>query len=472
MANPFDQFDQANPFDQFDVKPEQGVTLSQVPGLALRSAVQGTMALPSMIADPITNLVNYATGLQFTPPSQALKQGLTQIGLPEYPKTELGRVAEAGAEAVTGTGAQLQLARQLAEKAISPVTRLVSQEAAKQPAAQLGVSAPAAIASQATLEATGSPLAALAVGGGTGALGGVRTRKFEDVPTSELLAQQAKQEYKRAAEAGVVIKPESVQSLSQRMYSAAKEASYDPDLHPGVAIVLRRLEREGDTPKTLEDMEILRRVVRAPSGDFTNPDQQRIAGILTKKFDEAINQIGPNDILAGDSKQALDALSSARQLYARNKKSDIIEDLVKKADLSSTQYSQSGLENALRVQFRALAKNKTKMAQFSKEEQDQIRLIVKGGPVQNALRFVGKFAPTGVVSSLPTGAAAAVSPYLAPVVPLVSFPARKAAEQMGMANIDMLTNMIRLGRRPEVISGGLQAVPQTTMRGLISSQQE
>jgi polyhydroxyalkanoate synthesis regulator phasin len=453
-------------------KQEEGVTLAQVPGLAARSAIQGVMALPNLVADPLVGLVNRATGLEFGIPSQALKQGLTQIGLPEYPKTELGRIAEAGAEAVSGAGSQLQLARQIAEKAISPITRLVGQEAAKQPAAQLAVAAPAATVSQATLEATGSPLAALAAGGATGAAGGLRRTKLEEIPTSEMLAQQAKQQYQRATEAGVIVKPETVQSLSQRMFSAAKEAGFDPDLHPGIAAVLRRIEREGANPKSIEELETLRRVVRAPGGDFTNPDQQRIAGILTSKFDEAVNQIGPNDIIAGDSKAALEALGSARKLYARNKKSDLIDDLVKKAELSSTQYSQSGMENALRVQFRALAKNKTKMAQFSADEQDQIRRIVKGEPVQNVLRFVGKFAPTGVVSALPTGIAGAVSPYLAPVVPLVSFPARKAAESMGMANIDMLTNMIRLGRRPEVTQGRFQAVPQTGMRGLLSSQQE
>jgi hypothetical protein len=35
-----------------------------------------------------------------------------------------------------------------------------------------------------------------------------------------------------------------------------------------------------------------------------------------------------------------------------------------------------------------------------------------------------------------------------------------------------LTQMIRLGRRPEVVGGGLEAVPQTAMRGLLSTQQE
>jgi hypothetical protein len=76
------------------------------------------------------------------------------------------------------------------------------------------------------------------------------------------------------------------------------------------------------------------------------------------------------------------------------------------------------------------------------------------------------------VSALPTAGAAFASPYLAAAVPAITYPARQVAERMGMANIDALTQMIRLGRRPEVIGGGLEAVPQTAMRGLLSTQQE
>jgi hypothetical protein len=440
--------------------------LQDVPGLMLRSAIQGISAPASLILDPLYQLAGKE------PASRQQAQALTALGLPEYPQTTMGRVAEAGTEALAGAGSQLTAAAQFAQKAGTPLARSIAERFAAQPSAQLASTPPAAIASQATLEATGNPLAALAAGVGTGAAAGVRPRRFEGVPTAEELANQAKLQYQRAADAGVVVKLESVQTLSKNLAQQAKALGYDPDLHPGVRAVLRRLGEEGSTAKTIEDLEVLRRVVRAPASDYANKDQQRIATQLIKKFDDYVNQLGANDISAGNAPEAISALKNARQLYARNIKSDIIEDIVNKADLSSTQYSQSGMENAIRVQFRALAKNKTKMAQFSKEEQDQIRKIVKGDTLQNTLRFVGKFAPTGVVSALPTAGAAAVNPYLAPLVPLVSFPARKAAEQMNMANIDMLTQMIRLGRPPGIEQARLGVVPQTLTRGLLSSQLE
>jgi hypothetical protein len=457
---------------QLSPQPSREMGLTDVPGLTARSAIQGVAALPNLLADPLTALVNRAAGTQLPMPSQALSRTLTEMGLPEYPQTTLGRIQAGASEALTGGASQIGVAKKLAEEAISPVTQLVSRQFAAQPAAQLAAAPPASAAGQVALETTGSPLAALAASGLTGSAAGVRPRRMEEAPSTEELARQVTSKYQAAANAGVIVKPQTIQSIAQRLSTEAKSAGFDKDLHPGINAVFRRLGEEGATPKTLDEIEILRRVVRAPASDFANKDQQRIAKQLIRKFDESIDQLGPNDITAGNAPEALSALRSARELYSRNKKSDTIEDLVKKAELSSTQYSQSGMENALRVQFRTLAKNRTKMSQFNKDEQEQIRKIVKGDSIQNTLRFVGKFAPTGVVSSLPTGIAGAINPILAPVVPLVSFPARQTAERMGMQNIDMLTQMIRLGRRPEVEAGMLEAVPQTTMRGLLSTPQE
>ena len=57
------------------------MALSDVPGLAARSAIQGVAALPNLLADPLTALVNRAAGTQLPMPSQALSRTLTEMGL-------------------------------------------------------------------------------------------------------------------------------------------------------------------------------------------------------------------------------------------------------------------------------------------------------------------------------------------------------------------------------------------------------
>ena len=443
----------------------RGTTLEQVPGLALRSTIQGLAALPNLIADLLYRLA----GAQ--PPSQTLPQTLTAMGLPQYPANTMGRIAEAASEAVAGGAGQIGLARRVAEQAVAPVTQRVAQAAAQAPEVQLAVAPTAAAASQATLEATGSPVAALAAGLGTGvAAGRARPAKTEIIPTAEDLATQATAKYRQAADAGVIVSKDSLNGFVNSVESELGKLGYRAKLHPDIKTVLQEIKRDAKTDQTLDNLETLRRVIKSPAANFSNPDQQRIAKQLVSKFDDYVQNLGGKDILAGEADEAISALKEARTLYARNKKSDIIEDLIQKAELSSTQYSQSGRENAIRVQFRQLAKNNTKMAQFTPDEREQIRKIVKGDTLQNTLRFIGKFSPTGVVSSLPTAGAAAISPLAGLAVPLVSFPARSAAERMGMANIDALTQMIRLGRPAEITRPSL--TPVTAARGLLSSQME
>ena len=425
-------------------------------GLTGRAAISGIASLPNMLVDPFARLAGV------TPPSEALQRTLTQAGFPE-PQSKLERYVQAGTEALAGGGGQIGLARQAAQQLASPASREVSRQLAAAPVATS--------AAMKTYEETGSPLAATAAGVAAGGATGLRPRRIEPVPTTEELGQQAMRAYQRASEAGVVVKPESVQEFSERLAKKIAQEGYRPRLQPQIAAVLDEIATEGATPSTLDQLDSLRQVIKIPAGDFSNKSQQRLANMMVREFDNFVENLGGKDLLAGDADRAVSALKEARQVYARNRKADFLEEVINKADLSSTQYTQSGMENALRVQFRALAKNKTKMAQFSKEEQDQIRKIVKGDTLQNTLRFIGKFAPTGVVSSLPTAGAAFASPYLAAAVPAVTYPARQAAERMGMANIDALMNMVRMGRAPEVTQSRTGLVPTTAMRGLLSSQQ-
>ena len=433
-------------------------------GLTGRAAISGLASLPNMLVDPFARLAGV------TPPSEALQRTLTQAGFPE-PQSTLERYVQAGTEALTGAGGQIGLARQAVEGLASPVSRAVSGQLAQAPATQLAAAPVATSAAMKTYEETGSPLAATAAAVAAGGATGLRPRKIEPIPTTEELGQQAARAYQRASEAGVVVRPESMQEFSDRLARKIAQEGYRPRLQPQIAAVLDEIATEGATPSTLDQLDSLRQVIKVPAGDFSNKSQQRLANMMVREFDNFVENLGGKDLLAGDADRAVSALKDARQVYARNRKADFLEEVVNKADLSSTQYSQSGMENALRVQFRALAKNKTKMAQFSKEEQDQIRKIVKGDTLQNMLRFVGKFAPTGVVSALPTAGAAFASPYLAAAVPAITYPARQAAERMSMANIDALMNMVRMGRQPEVTQTRTGLVPTTALRGLLSSQQ-
>ena len=111
-----------------------------------------------------------------------------------------------------------------------------------------------------------------------------------------------------------------------------------------------------------------------------------------------------------------------------------------------------------------LADNPKALRTFTKEEQNAIKLAAKGGPTQNLLRFVGKLAPTGVVSgggSVGLGYLAG-GPIGAVVTPVVGGLARKGAEQLGLRNIEQLRNRLATGNTP---------IPQVSTRGLIGARE-
>lgn len=263
------------------------------------------------------------------------------------------------------------------------------------------------------------------------------------VPTRAELAEAASAAYKRADEAGVVVSANSLFKLKTRVASMAKKEGLDKDLHPDSTAALRKiLEAKGQ--KTLSEVETLRKVAKDAQGSLKSADK-RLAGRIVDELDEYIDNLGGADIVAGDAVKAK-ALKEARGLYSRAKKAETLEDLVSRAELSAPNFSASGMENALRTEFRNLAKNKKQMRMFTAAERAAIRRVAQGGKAENALRFIGKFAPTGVVSGTLAGGLATT--LMGPAglgVPAAGLAGRYGATRLTMRNVRKADELVRRG---------------------------
>lgn len=436
------------------------------PAGAAIGALAGGVAIP--VSDFLVSLYNLTQKEGVKLPSTAISEMLDSLGLAR-PESRGERMLEAAGGALGGVGGQLPAAARLATTATQPVVRGVAQQAAQAPAAQVATAAPAAATAQMVGEATGSPIAGMIAGTAVGAAPGVRPGRVEPGLGQAELSAQAASAYRLADRAGLVVKDTYVQNIANTLRKEAVDLGFDPGLHPKVSAVITRLESEGATPKTLKELETLRRVVRSPEGDFTNPDQQRIAGMMVDRFDELVQNIGKPNILSGDDKLAISALKDARKVYGQSRRLGIIEDLVNKAEISSGQYSQSGMDNALRVQFAALAKNNKRMSAFTPEERAQIENIAKGGGTgEQMLRLIGKFSVRGPVTGLVTGGAAALQPMIGVPFAIGAEVSRRGAEALRQQNVQRLMEQISLGRTPE--GRAFELLPATTIRGLLSSQ--
>lgn len=430
----------------------------------------GSLAIPS--ADALVSAYNALVPKteQVELPSASISRVLDKMGMIK-PETRTERVLENVGEATAGTGGLIKSGQTMVREG-TPAVQAIGRELSIAPKTQM-IAAPISSATgQVVAEQTQSPIAALLAAGGTGAAAGVRTKRMEQAPTSAQLKTQASQAYERASKAGVLVKPESLEDAGNNIISSInKKIVIDPEVDTEAMAVQRRLTKTFEEPQTIEQLDLTRQFIR--DSQKAGGRSAEYAKEALKKFDDYIDNIGAKDIVAGDSKTALSELKNARDLWKRSQKTQIIDDILQSADIRSVNYSQSGMENALRRQLISLA-DSADMRFFTKSEQDAIRAAAKGGNLQNFLRWAGKLSPSSVVAGA-GGAyigATMLGPIGAVIAPVVGGAAKYGATQLGMANIANLQSMMALGRQPQVIRPPFQAVPATTLRGLLSTQTE
>lgn len=281
-----------------------------------------------------------------------------------------------------------------------------------------------------------------------GVLGLSKQIKTPSAPTTEQLKEMANTAYKAADDIGLIINPRSFKRFAEDVAGAAKQAGIDRDIHPKATAAVRRITEAAEEGKAikLQDFEILRRVVSGARGAIEK-DERRIGSMIGERLDDYLARMGSHDVISGDPKAASQALNTARNAWQRMSKSNVVQEAVEKAGVRAGQFSGSGFENALRTQFRQIAMNTKRMRGFSAEEQAAIKKVASGGPVDNAMRTLGKLAPTGVVSAgFGGGMGYAVGgPIGAVAVPAAGAVARRAATKMTERNVDNLSDLVRRG---------------------------
>jgi hypothetical protein len=254
-------------------------------------------------------------------------------------------------------------------------------------------------------------------------------------PALEQLRADANAAYKRAEEAGITVPANSVKGLKTRIVADLKKEGINSKLHPDATAALEEiLGTKGEI--SLTQLETLRKIA-GDAQKSIKPADARLASKIVDHIDDLV------DTLPGEA----GSLVEARGLWSRLRKGEEIESLIEKAKTNSSGFSGSGLENALRTQFRQLANNERKMRRFTAEERAAIKKVATGGgklSLENLTRYVGKLAPTGGLSTyLGLGAAAMVPGGLA--IPAIGGIGRIAATQLTKRNAARASEIMRRG---------------------------
>lgn len=273
-------------------------------------------------------------------------------------------------------------------------------------------------------------------------LGGAVRRADESVPTNQQLRDQAADLYTQAEATGSAVDPDATtEMLSSARNILAGEGQVTPrgrvaDAYPKVRTAFNLLEDYSGSQMTPDQVQSVRRALSDAAGSM-DASESRIGTMMLRDFDERVNPFVPG-------------LEDARSVAARYLNDDQITQAIDLADPRASQYSQSGLENALRTEFRKLDRQAIQgRGRYGDLVTGAVEDVSRGTPISNAARWVGRFAPRGVVS---TAGGAGVPFYVGNSVGGPAAGAGLAAITMGAGEVGKRASEAMARRQADIAS--------------------
>lgn len=303
----------------------------------------------------------------------------------------------------------------------------------------------------------GDPLLGAAAGGaggvvGTG-LGQAVGRVFRGrgsrppTPSTDEMRERAAAEFDIVKDSGVRVSNDSARGFAAGVLERMRELDFDEDLHPGVAIALRRMVQRVQGEPTINDLHKLRRLFRIAGQDARNPDQARLTGEMIDDLDAFVAGLAddPSQLVGGaeNAEQAVTALRNGIATWASVRRAELIEDAFRLAEMrAGANATSAGMGAAIKQQFAAIARNPRRFNSFNQQEQQAImEVVLDRSPVDQIIRMFGKFAPRGVIS--------ATLGHMAGGVPLLiaGEGARRVADASVVRRAEAVGDLIRGGRQ-------------------------
>jgi hypothetical protein len=282
------------------------------------------------------------------------------------------------------------------------------------------------------------------------------------VPTAEELAAKSKANYDILDNSKFELDNQQfVTHMGNMAGKLRSSAGYDPRIMPDVDAALAQLT--SGNPKNVQELNTLRTIV-SNAAKSTKPAERKAASQLLDEFDDYVMNAPASAAVTSD-KAAMQAWKDARSDYAKMKKSEMITDILERADVS-----QGSKEANIASQLSSLAKNDKKMRFFTPDEQEAIREAAKGGTLQNILRTVAKFTPMTPAAAIFT----AVNP-LGAYTAAAGMAAKSMAETRRTQEVNRLANRMRLGEEPAVIENALANQPvffSRSVQNMLNSGQQ
>lgn len=282
----------------------------------------------------------------------------------------------------------------------------------------------------------------------------VPSRTPTPAPTREQLFDAADEGYTAARELGVLYNPAAVADMAFDIQGALVRGGHNEITAPNTYKILGKFGNKVDDAKPgvavdFNDLESVRRALGKIAQGHSSPDAivRSDAGAAVeaiKKLDDFF--ANPAGAVRGNAEELARIAKDARGNTAAAKRSERVAGVADTAELNAaTAGSGANVDNTLRQAAKSALRDKKFTASLTPQELAELRKVSVGTPVRNIMRWVGKLAPTGVVSSaLSGGGGFALGGGVGAIaLPLTGFAAKKIADVMTANQLAKLDELLR-----------------------------
>lgn len=172
------------------------------------------------------------------------------------------------------------------------------------------------------------------ISAGLGKVAGAFNKGAPKNATDEVLARLNKNKedaYALSEKAGVIIKPQGMQHLADKVKADLADFGYDASLHPGAAAALKKIDENLGQNVTLKGLDTIRKVA-GNAYIMGNKSNNAAVSKIVDHIDDLIKSNDPAHMAGLDTAIGTKALNVARQFAARSFKLEKALNLVRKGN--------------------------------------------------------------------------------------------------------------------------------------------
>lgn len=294
------------------------------------------------------------------------------------------------------------------------------------------------------------------------------------IPSTDQIMTTAGNQFNAARNMNLVVKPDFATNAAADMRSALQ--GFDPVAQAPVFAAADRLENLGASPgpglpQTAVPMNDVENIRKQLTNLKMSPDgaTRQAAKTALQSLQNSQTALTPADVLSGNASAYTNTMQNAIGNYAAGKRSMTVQGKAALGDLNAaTAGSGANQDNATRQAIKQLARpiNNTNTPQWQKlgfnaQEGAAINQAARGTVTGNVARYLGKAAPTGVVSlgMDVMGGHMLGGPIAAVSIPTVGYLAKKIGDLSTARAVQALDSLVR-SRSPLAAQVAAQLPPQ------------